>query len=77
MTGIEKAIREMIRLGEMHGRGEAEVELTIEIFQKIESLEYEDVSSDKENLQKDVRRIGEDLKVGIRDCKEEFELEYC
>ncbi len=56
---------------------EARGELTKDIYQQIEDMEYIDASKDKENLQNDMRNVWGDLREGIKECKRENKLEYC
>lgn len=72
---MENIIHKMIRLGVLCEKETVNVELTIEIFQNIEHLEYYGVSADRENLRGDIMNIGKDLSTGVQKCKEEYELE--
>lgn len=71
-----KAIRYILRYGILQEREPGSIELTIEIFRQLRDLEYESMSSDKENLRNDWNKIGSDLQKGVKDCKKEYELEF-
>lgn len=70
-----EALKKILRLGVLYKREPESIELTIEIFRQLEDLEYEGISSDKENLRKDWLRIEGDVQTGIKECKEQFEIE--
>ncbi len=50
--------------------------LTIGLLLQWEEMEYEDMSSDRKNLRNDIRNIGDDLWVGIQDCKRAHNIEF-
>lgn len=75
MTIMEK-IREILHEGVIYKRETSDGELTKDILEQLDNLEFEGAASDKENLKSDMQHVGDDLRVGIRECKEKYHLEY-
>lgn len=70
-----KTIKKMIYRVFCRNIGRERMELTIGIFRQVDELEYESMSSDRENLCNDFRNIGGDLWTGINECKERYNIE--
>ncbi|MBR4804529.1 MAG: hypothetical protein IK032_07825 [Bacteroidales bacterium] len=71
-----KTIKKMIYRVFCRNIGHERTELTIGIFRQVDELEYESMSSDRENLSNDFRNIGSDLWTGINECKERYNIEF-
>ncbi len=72
---MEEALKRILRLGVLYKREPEGIELTIEIFRQLEELEYEGISSDKENLRNDWLRIEGDIRTGIKESKAQYKKE--
>lgn len=69
-------MKKILRLGILYEREPGVIDLTIEIFQQLDSLEYEGGASDRRNLRGDILNIGDDLRTGVRECKDQYQLEF-